>query len=143
MLSALQVLGVVLIQVEDARTLLLCSMLSTHFHGLVQQAVQQRLPELVAACSFQNGSSNNCAVKWLCRLAGHATVNTHAAGCAVLDKVMQMPEEAAHLMLATGMPMLLAAINSCPRGTTMHLLCWSTMCLQLCATQCLRVGWSL
>jgi hypothetical protein len=97
----MQVLKVVLECVPDAATLLACSMLSTTCQCMVQQALQgrsARLAELVT------GSSSTCAIQWLCGLAGPAAVNSYPAGCALLDKVMQMPQDVAPLMLATGAP---------------------------------------
>jgi hypothetical protein len=97
----MQVLKVVLEYVSDAATLLACSMLNTTGQCMAQQAVQgrsARLAELVT------GTYSTCATQWLCGLAGPAAVNSYPAGCAVLDKVMQMPQVVAPLMLATGAP---------------------------------------
>jgi hypothetical protein len=77
-------------------------MLSAHFKHLVQQTVQLRLAELVAASSYVTGSSDNCAIKWLCRLAGPAGANSYPAACAVLDKVHVLDD--VELVMATGAP---------------------------------------
>jgi hypothetical protein len=52
-------LEVVIGQIREARSLLACSMLSTHFQRITQQTVQLRLAELVTASSFTSGSSYN------------------------------------------------------------------------------------
>lgn len=103
-LLPLQVLALALAHVLDARTLLNCSLIDLHTSQHVQHTVQQRVQQLVGACSISSRTvqSDRACLAWLCTMAGAAAVNSHAVGCALLDKVMQLPDEVRPLMKATG-----------------------------------------
>lgn len=88
LLLSTQVLELALCYMSDIKTFAACSQLSQRCRLCTQLATALNLPSLVQHCAAGAGLDGQIRqLKWLCRTAGPAAVNTHAAGCAILNFV--------------------------------------------------------
>jgi hypothetical protein len=86
----LQALEVALPHIKDTKTLVACSVLNQQCRQSTLDAVRLNLPSLIQHAraeldGYSNDSSKLQHMQWLCSTAGPAAVNTHEAGCAILQ----------------------------------------------------------